>query len=295
MSMTNVVRFERSFRYPGRSHIEQAAALPFLKWAGGKRSLIPLLAPCFPDEIDTYWEPFVGGGAVFFTFANRIRRAYLSDTNLDLMITYKMVKEKVGDLIELLREHERKHTLRRGRRYADGRTYYQRVRETDPKDPLEVAARFVYLNKTCYNGLHRVNKSGRFNVPEGGYVNPDICNVKRLTMASEALANATIKIGDFSCSVAPSAGDFVYCDPPYDGCFTDYQAGGFRLDEQTRLRDCAEAWINKGATVVLSNADTHAMRRLYKGWRICNAAALRSINSNGNGRGPAAELIITNG
>ena len=271
------------------------AVLPFVKWAGGKRSLIPYLAPHFPDKIDTYWEPFVGGGAVFFTFANRIKRAYLSDTNKDLTITYQIVKTNVDGLIERLREHERMHYARKGMKYSDGMTYYQRVRASEPSDLLEVAARFIYLNKTCFNGLYRVNKSGQFNVPEGSYANPDICNVERLRKASKTLTKATIKLGDFSRVVAPSNGDFIYCDPPYDGCFTDYQADGFKGDSQTRLRDAANSWKSKGAVVVLSNADTPAMRKLYKDYVIHNASAPRHINSKGNRRGAVAELIITGG
>ena len=269
------------------------AALPFVKWAGGKRSLIPYLASHFPDEIDTYWEPFVGGGAVFFSFANRIKRAYLSDTNEDLTITYQIVKTNVDGLIERLREHECMHYAHKGQKYSDGTTYYQRVRASEPISPLEVAARFIYLNKTCFNGLYRVNKSGQFNVPEGSYANPDICNVERLRKASKALTKATIKPGDFSRVVTPSDGDLIYCDPPYDGCFTNYQADGFKGDSQTRLRDAANSWKSKGAVVVLSNADTPAMRKLYEGYVIHNARAPRHINSKGDRRGAVAELIIT--
>ena len=290
---SNVVDFNRVLRHTTRPHVERAAALPFVKWAGGKRSLIPALATHFPDRISTYWEPFVGGGAVFFTFANRIDRAILSDTNEDLIITYLMVKSCVDDLIERLREHEARHTARKGKKYADGKTYYQRVRAEEPDDPLDVAARFVYLNKTCFNGLYRVNKSGVFNVPEGRYAKPDICNEDRLRMASKALANATIRLGDFARVVAPECGDMVYCDPPYDGTFTEYQAGGFAEDAQTRLANAAAQWRGAGAAVVLSNADTPAMRKLYSDWDIETASAPRPINSKVNGRTPAPELIIS--
>ncbi len=295
-STAKVVNFDRVLKHAERPHLERAVALPFVKWAGGKRSLIPSLAPHFPDEIDTYWEPFVGGGAVFFTFANRIKRAYLSDTNEDLTTTYQMVKAKVEKLIDRLQEHERKHRERRGKTYADGKTYYQRVRASEPTDPLEVAARFIYLNKTCFNGLYRVNKSGQFNVPEGSYPNPDICNADRLRQASKTLAKATIRLGDFDRAVSPGEGDFIYCDPPYDGCFSGYQADGFKGDSQTRLRDAGNRWKAMGATIVLCNADTDAMRKLYADdYAIHNAKAPRSINSKGDARGAVAELIITNG
>ena len=271
------------------------AALPFVKWAGGKRSLIPALAKRFPDAIATYWEPFVGGGAVFFAFAGRMERAVLSDTNAELVTTYRVVKTDVETLIERLREHERKHGARNGKQYADGTTYYQRVRAEAPTDPVEVAARFIYLNKTCFNGLYRVNRNGRFNVPEGSYAHPTICNADQLRLAHKALAKATIQLGDFSRVVAPDTGDVIYCDPPYDGCFTSYQPTGFPADSQARLRDSAKAWAAKGATVVLSNADTAAMRALYAGWQVHNTHSPRYINSNGHGRGAAPELIITRG
>ena len=272
---------------------EQAPTQPFVKWAGGKRRLVPALAPYFPDEIGTYWEPFVGGAAVFFAFARRIKHAILSDTNEELVLTYQILKSDVEALIEQLRLHKRKHDKRAGQTYEDGKTYYRRVRDAEPTEPVEIAARFLYLNKTCYNGLYRVNSKGKFNVPEGRYKNPDICNADRLRETSQVLQNATIRVGDFTSIVQPSRNDFVYCDPPYDGVFTSYQASGFGENDQERLRNAANAWTRSGARVVLSNADTPAMRKLYSDFRIHEATAPRPINSKGTGRGNAAELIIT--
>ncbi len=266
--------------------------MPFIKWAGGKRSLISRLTPHFPTRIGTYWEPFIGGGAVFFAFADRIGQAFLSDINKDLVCTYQVVKDQVEELIERLREHQINHGRQKGIRCTDGETYYRKVRMSEPSEALDVAARFIYLNKTCFNGLYRVNRSGRFNVPEGSYKNPDICNPERLRQASEALADATIRLGDFAGVVMPSRGDVIYCDPPYDGCFTGYQANGFNGDSQARLRDAATIWADKGANVVLSNADTPAMRELYANWRIESATAPRNINSKGDGRKPVGELVI---
>ena len=273
--------------------VEPPPAQPFVKWAGGKRRLVLALAPYFPDEIGTYWEPFVGGGAVFFAFARRIKHAILSDTNEELVLTYQVVKSDVEALIEQLRLHKRKHEKRAGQTYEDGKTYYRRVRDAEPTDPVEIAARFIYLNKTCYNGLYRVNSQGKFNVPEGRYKNPDICNAARLRETSQVLQNATIRVGDFTSIVQPSRNDFVYCDPPYDGVFTSYQASGFGENDQERLCNAANAWTRSGARVVLSNADTPAMRKLYSDFRIREATAPRPINSKGTGRGNAAELIIT--
>ena len=273
--------------------VEPPPAQPFVKWAGGKRSLVPALAPCFPDEIGTYWEPFVGGGAVFFALAKRIRHAILSDTNEELVLTYQVVKSSVEALIDRLRLHKRKHEERAGQTDGDGKSYYRLVRDCEPTDPVEIAARFIYLNKTCYNGLYRVNSQGRFNVPEGRYKNPDICNADRLRETSRALEKAVIRAGDFGSVVQPGPGDLVYCDPPYDGVFTGYQASGFGENDQERLRDAASAWRRSGARVVLSNADTPAIRKLYRDFRIREATAPRPINSKGTGRGDSAELIIT--
>ena len=273
--------------------VEQAPAQPFVKWAGGKRSLVPALGSYFPDEIGTYWEPFVGGGAVFFAFAKRIKHAVLSDTNEELVLAYQVVKNDVEALIEQLRRHKRKHEERAGQTYSDGKTYYRRVRDAEPSDPIEIAARFIYLNKTCYNGLYRVNSKGKFNVPEGRYKNPDICSAERLRETSHALENVIIRVGDFASIVQPGRNDLVYCDPPYDGVFTSYQASGFSGSDQERLRNAAAAWTRSGARVVLSNADTPAMRKLYGDFRIHEATAPRPINSKGTGRGSAAELIIT--
>ncbi len=290
--MSNVVPLKRVLKHTTAPHIGPAAAMPFVKWAGGKRVLIPAIAQHFPEQVNTYWEPFVGGGAVFFTFAKRIEQAVLSDTNEELMITYQIVKNDVEALIARLAQHETAHRRRAGKKYKDGKTYYYRVRESEPTDPVEVAARFIYLNKTCFNGLYRVNKSGKFNVPEGSYKKPDICNSERLRKASKALIRAQIQLGDFGRVVQPDAGDLIYCDPPYDGTFTGYQAAGFSGDAQRRLRDAADGWVGEGAGVLLSNADTSSMRSLYANYEIVDVTAPRNINSDVNGRDSVPELLI---
>ena len=283
---SNIVPFERVLKHTARPYLDKPPAAPFIKWAGGKRALIPDIARLFPEKVDSYWEPFVGGGAVFFTFADRIERATLSDSNEELVIAYQTVKDHVEDLIEALREHERSHK-------ADTR-YYGIVRKHEPGDALAIAARFIYLNKTCFNGLYRVNKAGKFNVPKGSYKNPDICNADRLRAASKVLAKATIRVGDFDRVTKPGEGDFLYCDPPYDDCFTLYQAGGFSGDDQARLRNAANTWRQSGADVLLSNSDTQTIRSLYAtGWTLHEAEAPRRINSDGEGRGAVGELLIT--
>ncbi len=282
---SNIVPFEHVLAPTQRPCLDRPPAAPFVKWAGGKRALIPDIAPLFPETVSIYWEPFVGGGAVFFTFADRIERAVLSDSNEELVIAYQTVKNRVDDLINALRAHERGH--------KDDSGYYARVRKQEPVKALEIAARFIYLNKTCFNGLYRVNKAGKFNVPKGSYKNPDICNADRLRAASKVLSKATIRVGDFDRVMQPGAGDFVYCDPPYDDCFTLYQAGGFSGDDQVRLRNAANGWVQDGANVLLSNSDTPRIRGLYgDGWTQHKAEAPRRINSDSEGRGAAAELLI---
>ena len=256
--MNKVLPFNKVIKHTARPYLDKAPAMPFIKWAGGKRTLIPDLAKYFPDRMGTYWEPFVGGGAVFFTMADRMDKAFLSDVNESLVITYQVVKSHVDDLIDALRVHQRRHEQDNG--------YYLKVRDgQEPEFALDLAARFIYLNKTCYNGLYRVNKKGKFNVPKGRYKNPDICNEARLRAASKALAKATIRLGDFERVVQPGADDLVYCDPPYDGCFTDYSAGGFTRDDQERLRKAMDKWVDSGAMIIASNADTTMIRRLYRG------------------------------
>ncbi len=271
------------------ARLERTRARPFVKWAGGKRSLISEIMRRLPASIDEreYWEPFVGGGALFFALENRIRQAHLSDVNQDLVLTYNMVRKEPEKVIALLAEHERRH---------HDRHYYYTVRSRDKSpDPIEAAARFIYLNKTCYNGLYRVNRQGQFNVPRGSYKNPTICDEDNLHAASEALKKAKMIVRDFS-SIKPGDGDFVYCDPPYDGTFAGYASDGFADHDQNRLRDAALRWHDIGAHVMISNSDTPLVRDLYDGcdpFVIREVAAPRNINSNGNGRGPTSELIIT--
>lgn len=276
-------------KHNGLPFVRNSSAAPFLKWAGGKRRLIPYLTQHFPDQTDIYWEPFVGGGAVFFTMADRIDHAVLSDVNKDLIITYQVVQTRVDDLIAALKIHQRNHL-----KFYE---YYQRVRAQEPQEALEIASRFIYLNKTCYNGLYRVNSRGKFNVPRGIYKNPDICNEDRLREASKVLAKAEIRVGDFEKIVQPSADDFVYCDPPYDECFTNYKAGGFTKQDQERLKAAIDTWVEMGAKIMANNSDTPFVRKLYqqRGMRYAlhEAEAPRMINAKASGRGSAAELIIT--
>ncbi|MYC64161.1 MAG: DNA adenine methylase [Caldilineaceae bacterium SB0661_bin_34] len=261
-------------------------ARPFVKWAGGKRSLAALIWEQAPPDFGDYHEPFVGGGSVFFAMPERSGKACLSDVNSELITAYKVIRDDVERLIAALWEHAHNHHADEG--------YYLQVRAQEPEAPLQVAARFIYLNKTCYNGLYRVNSEGKFNVPKGSYKNPRICDVEGLRQTSAALARADIRVETFD-SIAPEAGDFVYCDPPYDGAFTGYVPGGFGDAQQELLRDTAVGWGHRDVHVMISNSDTPLIRGLYSGppFRIREVLAPRHINSDGEGRGSVVELLIT--
>ena len=269
------------------SRIDCELARPFVKWAGGKRALIAKITQLLPENITTYWEPFVGGGAVYFALNGRVKTARLSDFNAELALTYQMVKQQPENLIKKLTTHAKNHfTINK---------YYYKIRKTPhSRDSLEVAARFIYLNRTCYNGLYRVNKTGRFNVPMGRYKNPQICDADAIRKASIALQKANIQFGDFEQTYLRGA-DFIYCDPPYDGTFSNYTSDGFTINDQRRLRDAALKWHKIGARVMISNADTPLVRELYGQAPFITRGVLapRQINCNGDDRGTTPELIIT--
>ena len=264
-------------------------AKPFVKWPGGKRKLVPEILRSAPKKIKLYWEPFVGGGAVYFEIAQRAERAILSDSNKLLMAAYSAVKYEVEELIQILKTHAREH-------HKDSGYYYQ-VREQIPRKQTTRAARFIYLNKTGFNGLYRVNRKGKFNVPKGDYVNPKICDEENLRAVNSCLQKTILFPPEkFEITVQPSAGDLVYCDPPYHKTFTNYQAGGFGENDQIQLRDAAKKWIQLGANVILSNNDTPFIRKLYSEegvFSIRKILSRRPINRNGKGRGAVPEIIIS--
>ena len=235
-------------------YLDRVRAHPFVKWPGGKRTLVPEIVKVLPESFGDYWEPFVGGAAVFFALDSRIRKAHLSDLNLDLTITYQAIRKHTENVISALREHASKHSSK----------YYLAVRKSQPQDPAEVAARLIYLNKTCYNGLYRVNKKGQFNVPIGSHSNPKICDVENLRNVAEVLGKASIRRYSFS-RIEPKPGDLVYCDPPYDGGFTSYTGEGFGNDAQKALRDRCVQWASEGVHVIVSNSNTPFVRRLFGG------------------------------
>jgi DNA adenine methylase len=263
---------------------------PFLKWAGGKSKLIKQYLDHLPSEntYKNYYEPFLGGGAVFFHI--QPSKAILTDINAELITTYRCVRDNIQELISLLKEHESKHS----------RDYYYSVRANLVKTDLEKAARLIYLNKTCFNGLYRVNSQGKFNVPLGKYKNPNICPEDLLIAASEALERAEIKQTNFIeiLNHANTSDDFVYFDPPYypiseTSYFTSYTNYSFKENQQIQLRDIFVKLSERGVKVMLSNSDCEFIRNLYTDFNIHTISATRAINSNAKKRGKINEILVT--
>ena len=257
-------------------------AAPFVKWAGGKRLLAYRIAAAMPAHPQRYIEPFAGGAAVFFlSMRKRARECILRDANKELVTTYEVVRDQPDDLMAALEVHQAGH----------GREHYEETRSSKPADPVGIAARLIYLNRTTYNGLYRVNSKGEFNVGFGRYENPQICQRERLQSASRALQQVRLEHGSFEDTVVRKH-DVAYCDPPYDSGFTAYTAEGFSREDQESLRAMCTEWAERGATVVTSNADTEFIRELYAGCRIERVSVPRSINSDTRKRAKKSELII---
>ena len=286
-------RFDEGPISSGDEPEKEVVARPFIKWAGGKHRLLPSYEALglLPRFEGTYIEAFLGGGAAFFYL--KPKKALLVDRNEDLVTTYNAVKSQVYKLIDELRAHAKAHELY-------GKDHYYTVRNERPTKAIERAARFIYLNRTCYNGLYRVNSSGEFNVPMGEYKNPRIVDAPGLIAASRALRHATITHGDYNeIETVAQKGDFAFFDPPYDPLdgkpsFTSYTKDDFASADQERLRDLFERLAAKGVKALVSNSDTSRIRSLYKKWTILDVAATRAINSKGTGRQTINELAIAN-
>jgi DNA adenine methylase len=267
-------------------------ASPVVKWVGGKTKLLHHLLARVPERYGRYYEPFSGGAALFFRLAPR--RAVLNDSNSDLVNLYTAIAHDVDAVIRRLEHHREAH--------SEAHYYAMRTRWNDRDHAwpaAERAAAFIYLNKTCFNGLWRVNRAGDFNVPIGRYTDPPICVPEALRAAHGVLARAQLRCGDYRDAVADArAGDFLYFDPPYDPVtttsnFTSYTADAFGPDDQAALADCARELVTRGCRVMLSNSDTPFIRSLYKGFRIERVKCPRAINSNASKRGSVDEVIVT--
>lgn len=277
--------------------MRSALPRPIIKWAGGKTQLLKHLLAHVPARFERYREPFVGSAALFWELrrAGRVRHATLSDVNGELVSLYQVVRDEVEALIARLREHER---------YRHDRAYYYLVREWDREPswsgqpPVERAARLIFLNKTCFNGLHRVNRHGEFNVPWGRYANPCICDAANLRAASRSLSSVDLVVGDFKSTLRDAAaGDFVYLDPPYvprstTSSFTAYSRHSFGVIEHRDLAATYAALAERGCHVLLSNSDTPLVRELYHRFDLQPVQARRAINVQRDGRGPIPELLV---
>ena len=263
---------------------------PILKWVGGKTQLLEQMQPLMPKTFHRYFEPFVGGAAVFFDL--RARRpemaAFLSDVNAELVSCYTAVRDDVESVIRALRDHV----------YESEHYYTVRALEPGGLPSAKRAARTIYLNKTGYNGLYRVNRSGQFNVPFGRFTRPQFCDPENLRACARALRGVSIEHGDYS-SVLKSAkkGDFVYFDPPYvplspTSDFTAYIPGGFGEGEQRKLAKVFAKLAARGVQVMLSNSDTPLVRELYDAFDLRVVYASRSVNSNAARRGKLAEVVV---
>lgn len=272
---------------------------PFLKFAGGKTKLLPEILGRIPSKIDTYYEPFVGGGAVFFALAEgvaagtrKIKRFVLSDANEELITTYTAVRDDIEEVIQTLGAAACMYN-------EDPENYYYKLRAKPTRGPTPeaVAARMILLNKTGYNGLYRVNRKGGFNVPWGkrDMYEPD---VEGLQAASKALQGVSLEVRGYERS-RWGAGSFGFFDPPYipitATSFTKYTAEGFGPEDQAKLAGICQYIHTAGGRFLLSNADTPFARKLYKGFRIESVMAARAINSDGNGRGKVGELLVSGG
>lgn len=267
---------------------------PFLKWAGGKRQLLPALFQYMPETFGTYYEPFIGGGAMLFALAPQ--RAVIGDMNAELINCYQVVRDELQVLIAELSQHQ------------NDKDYFYQVRAWDrsenfkTRSAVQRAARVMFLNRTCYNGLYRVNQRGEQNAPFGRYKNPKIVNAPLLSDVSHYLGQNDIKIerSDFAGLVESAGqGDFIYFDPPYDpvsatASFTGYGAGGFDSAEQQRLKVTVDVLTARGCRVMLSNSKTEFITDLYRGYRQVEVAATRAINSKATKRSKVPELLVMN-
>jgi DNA adenine methylase len=276
------------------------AVRPFVKWAGGKGQLLPELSRRLPARFRRYHEPFLGGAALFFNLHNTDRLHYgavLSDFNSELVLCYQMVRDEVEALIDALKQHER---------FRLDRAYFMEVRGWDrqpdfmQRSPVQRAARTIFLNRTCYNGLYRLNNKGQFNAPFGYYKNPLICDPPNMRAASAALQSVELRVGDFGdLAERAEPGDFVYFDPPYvpvsaTASFTHYTGQTFGPDDQRRLAQLFDSLMERGVYVMLSNSYTPLSRELYAAHAVSTSVvyASRKINCDGRKRGHVEELIV---
>ncbi|MEK6980226.1 MAG: DNA adenine methylase [Thermoproteota archaeon] len=272
---------------------------PFVKWAGGKRQLIPILNQNLPESFGTYYEPFLGGGALLFHILTdkNGQKCSISDLNSDLVLAYTTIRDRIDALITSLKNHEKNYQ-------KDSESYYYSIRESNPRSEIEKTSRLIFLNRTCFNGLYRVNSKGKFNVPLGKYSNPNIVNEENIRAVSHILQSSrtAIKCRDFEAVLRDAKkGDLIYFDPPYQPVsatsnFTSYTTKDFTYDDLTRLAELCLKLDSRGCNVLLSNSDSQEVADIFakNPWKITRIAANRSINSNSKKRTGHFELLIKN-
>ena len=270
----------------------QQETYPIVKWVGGKRQLMFELLKNMPENYNRYFEPFIGGGALFFEL--QPDNAYISDMNEELINLYQVVRNNVDELVADLQKHD------------ISKEYFMEIRNIDRTEEyknwsnIQKASRFIYLNRTCFNGMYRVNSKGEFNVPFGHYKNPRILDENNLINCSNLLQRTEIKHADFSEILKKvKKGDFVYFDPPYvplseTSRFTSYTKDGFDMDMQFKLRDVCDELDTMGVKFLLSNSDTKLVNELYENYNIKKVFASRQINANADGRGKITEVLVRN-
>ncbi|MFQ5782962.1 MAG: DNA adenine methylase [Nitrosopumilus sp.] len=276
-----------------------SAPKPFVKWAGGKRQLIPILNENLPKSFGAYYEPFLGGGALLFHILTERggQKCSISDLNSNLVLAYTTIRDRIDELISSLKIHEKNYQ-------KNSKSYYYSIRESNPRSEIEKISRLLFLNRTCFNGLYRVNSKGKFNVPLGRYTNPNIVNENNLRSVSYILQSSKVSIRcrDFEAVLRDAKkGDLVYFDPPYQPVsetanFTSYTNKDFTIDDLDRLAKLCKKLDSKGCKVLLSNSDSKQVADMFssKSWKVSKIQANRSINSNSKKRTGHFELLIKN-
>jgi len=279
--------------------VQVSTPKPFVKWAGGKRQLIPEIEKYLPEKFGSYFEPFLGGGALLFHLLSEKQnlKGYVSDLNSDLVLAYITIRDNLGSLLKSLEKHSDKY-------FSNSESYYYSVRESNPKSQIEKVSRLLFLNRTCFNGLYRVNSKGKFNVPLGRYSNPNIIQEENLHSVNQFLNKnkISIKCQDFATTIeSVKKGDLVYFDPPYQPIsktsnFTSYTNTNFGFNDLKRLAKVSNKLAKKGAKVLLSNSSSKQVHDLFsnKHWKIVEIEANRAINSDSKKRTGHTELLIRN-
>ena len=272
---------------------------PFVKWAGGKRQLIPTLNLNLPESFGTYYEPFLGGGALLFHILTKknSQKCSVSDLNSDLVLAYTVIRDRPDALIISLKNHEKNYQ-------TDSDSYYYSIRQSNPRNEIEKTSRLIFLNRTCFNGLYRVNSKGKFNVPLGKYTNPNIVNEENIHSVSHILQSSKISINcrDFEVVLSDAKkGDLIYFDPPYQPVsttanFTSYTNKNFTYADLKRLAELCFELDSKGCNVLLSNSDSNEVADIFSSnpWKVTKIETNRSINSNSKKRTGHFELLIKN-